>query len=226
MHRTLIFFIRLYEELFWTMLQLMRGIWHINRLPRPIVTIFGGTRAHQTSPYALQAHELAQLLGEHDISIITGGGPGIMQAATCGASHVVHKDNLIYSIGIMVRGLDRDWLEESPVMLSKENITVEYFFARKWLMVNYSVAFAVFPGGFGTLNELGEVLTLMQTKKLSGVPVILIGKKYWEPLITWFHDTVLKEGMISQQEFDLLFVTDDIYEALEYIKKRCEACGL
>lgn len=219
------FLLKVYLDLVRAFLQLMRGIWHISRLEHPMVTIFGGAKAQPVSPYAAQAHELARLLVAHDISIITGGGMGIMRAAACGASHVRSKKKLLVtSIGIMVQGIDPATDMHAVMMLNKEYMTVSYFFVRKWLMVNYSVAFAVFPGGFGTLDELGEVLTLMQTKKLAGVPIILIDVAYWTPLLDWIHHTMFTEGLVTQEDMDRIRVTDDVQEAVAFIKERCILC--
>lgn len=201
-------------------LQLMKGAWKINRLPGPFVSIFGGSKLSALSPYAVIAHELAGLLVKHDISVITGGGLGIMEAANCGAFHAESEKGKVRSIGITVQSLDNGMFN----FCAQDKIVVDDFFVRKRLMVNYSVAFAFFPGGFGTLDELGEVITLMQAKKIDGVPVVLIGKDYWGPLMAWFHDYALRQGLISAEDLAMIQITDDADEALHLLKERCMEC--
>ena len=202
--------------------QLVYGAWKISRLMHPIVTVFGGARLKQDSPYALQAHELAHKLIKQDISVITGGGPGIMRAASCGATHEVREYLRARSIGIAVEGLG-----EAPAQeCAQEYLVMSHFWARKWLMINYSVAFAVFPGGFGTVDEFAQVITLIQTKKLPGVPVVLIGTQYWQPFMDWAHNSALKEGLISEEDVNLIRVTDDIDQAFMLLKERCDVCNV
>lgn len=220
MAKSIFFYCAVYKSLIKTMFQLMKGIWKISRLPGPTVSIFGGSRLQGTSIYAPQAHDLAVLLVQHDISVLTGGGPGIMEAANCGAFHAETKKTTARSIGITVRGL-----EEVPFnFCAQEKIIVDYFFVRKWLLIYYSVAFAIFPGGFGTLDELGEVITLMQTKKIKGVPIVLIGKNYWQPFLNWLRDYALKEGLILEADLKMIQATDDIDEALRLLKEHCDVC--
>ncbi len=201
--------------------QMMYGAWKISRLADPIVTIFGGSRIDQHNKYARQAHELGHALIKDDISVITGGGPGIMRAASCGASHEMRKAIKARSIGISVQGLEG---EAASNDCDTDYFVMRQFFSRKWLMINYSVAFAVFPGGFGTLDELAEILTLIQTKKLSGSPVVLIGVNYWKPFVDWLHDTVLQQGLITQEELGLFKVTDDLDHARFLLKEHCKLC--
>ncbi len=145
--------------MFRVVFQLVYGFWRISKLEQPIVSIFGSARLAQDQIYFKQAHDLAQRFIAHDISVLAGGGPGIMEAVTCGA--VVHDGTgKGKSIGIGVRGLG-----EKRSLCVQEYFELDYFFARKWLLTQYSSAFIVFPGGFGTLDELAEVLTLIQTKK-------------------------------------------------------------
>lgn len=201
--------------------QLMYGIWKINQLTNPVVTIFGGARWHH-SPYQTQAHDLAALLIKHNISVITGGGPGIMEAANCGATQALKTTkSTAKSIGITVKGLE---LEDMVNSCAQEKLVVDTFWVRKWLMVRYSVAFAVFPGGFGTIDELGEVLTLMQTKQLAGVPIVLFGSMYWEPFLDWIKNYLLKNNIVSKEDVDLIKITDNIDEALLLLKEQCRVC--
>lgn len=190
--------------------QLIYGIWKIAKIPHPIVTIFGGSRFASTDPYAMEAHNFAKMLVKANISVITGGGPGIMEAANCALPPLGGKAK---SIGIGVRGLG-----EGPNKCVQEYFLLDYFFARKWLMTNYSQGFAVFPGGFGTLDELSEVLTLIQTKKLGRVPIVLIGSEYWELLMQWLNTQALDHKLILKEELELFKVTDDLHEALNILQ--------
>jgi uncharacterized protein (TIGR00730 family) len=214
------FYFKEYGSLLKSMGQLMKSIWVLRGLPQPAVTIFGGSRLQQSSPYAHLAHEVADKLVKNDISVITGGGPGIMEAANCGARHSVDGPCDIRSIGIAVKGLDN----ESLNIYAQRQLVVDHFWARKWLMVRYAVSFVIFPGGFGTIDEMAEVATLMQTKKLTGIPIVLMGKEYWEPFLQWLEMTVLKEGLISQADLDMIYVTDNVHEAVALIRERCLEC--
>jgi uncharacterized protein (TIGR00730 family) len=198
--------------------QLLYGVWKVGSLPHPIVTIFGSARMHHI-PYATQAHDLAQMLVEQGISVLTGGGPGIMQAAYTGIYE--SKAATGKSLGIGVSGLN-----EPPGSPTQNYIELDYFFARKWLLTNYSIAFVVFPGGFGTLDELMEVLTLIQTKKMPPVPIILVGTPYWQPLLAWLQDILLKEGTIDEKDLGLLIIIDDLKTISENIKNICSNCTL
>lgn len=211
----------LYLSLMRSIVQLLWGLWRINHLPGAVVSIFGGSKLKRTSAFSGIAHDLASLLIKHDISVITGGGSGIMESANCGATHAENSKSKARSIGITVKGLQ----EEPFNICAQEKIIVDYFFVRKWLMIYNSVAFAFFPGGFGTLDEFGEVVTLMQTKKLAGVPIVLIGKSYWEPYMQWLRDFPLKQGLITQNDLNLIQVTDDVDEALKILKEHCLICG-
>ena len=194
--------------------QLLYGAWRVSKLHKPIVSIFGGARLKQTDVYFHQAHELAQRLISENISVLTGGGPGIMEAVSCGA--IAAKNKHATSMGISVKDLG-----EGKNKCVQEYFELNYFFARKWLLTRYSVAFVVFPGGFGTMDELSEVLTLMQTKRLKRVPIVLIGTEYWEYFMKWITDEALKHGTISKDDLQLFIVTDDLFEAFCLIRDEC-----
>jgi uncharacterized protein (TIGR00730 family) len=215
-----LFYWNTYVSLMKSVMQLLWGLWKINHLPGPVVSIFGGSKLKRTSHFSGIAHDLAMLLIKHDISVITGGGSGIMESANCGATHAESEKSKARSIGITVKGLE----EEPFNICAQEKIIVDYFFVRKWLMIYNSVAFAFFPGGFGTLDEFGEVVTLMQTKKLGGVPIVLIGKSYWGPYVKWLQEFPLEQGLITQKDLDLIQVTDDVDEALRLLKEHCLVC--
>lgn len=141
-----------------------------------------------------------------------------MESVSCGAAAVSHKKTNARILGITVRGL------ESINKCADDYLVMDYFFARKWLMINYSTAFVVFPGGFGTLEELTETITLMKTKTLPGVPIVLINVDYWKLFYTWLTDVALKHGLISQEDLSLIRVTDDLNQALIWIQEYCKMC--
>ncbi len=198
-------------RVFW---QLMYGIWKVSMLPEPIVSIFGGARVKGDDTYFRQAHELAQKLVEGDISVLTGGGPGIMEAASCGA--IIPKTSKAKVMGIGVTDLG-----EKPNQCVQEYFELDYFFARKWLLTRYSQAFVVFPGGFGTLDEMAEVLTLIQTKKLQRVPIALIGTEYWKLFMRWLKEEALKHGTIDERDLALFTVTDDLEKVFCLVRDEC-----
>lgn len=206
-------FMQLFFHLFYTTFQMLYGAWRISKLKQPIVTIFGSSRIKQNTPYAQKAHELGQRFIDNDISILTGGGPGIMEAASC---HIISKGKA-KSIGIGVRGL-----EDKPNQCVSEYFELEYFFARKWLLTEYSAGFVIFPGGFGTLDEMAGVLTLIQTKKLKQVPVVLIGKEYWAPFVDWIQNEALVHGAVMKDELEFFYVTDDLDSAFCWVLGKCD----
>lgn len=205
----------LFGHLFYTTLQMLYGGWRITMLPQPIISIFGSSRLKKDTPYTLKAHELGKRFMENGVSILTGGGPGIMEAAVCGIE--VSSKNKGKSMAIGVRGLDEGWNR-----CAQNYFELEYFFARKWLLNQFSTGFVIFPGGFGTLDELAEVLTLIQTKSLKQVPVVLIGKEYWQPLVNWIMDEALEHGAVLKEELALFYVTDDLNEAYCWVLGKCD----
>ncbi len=220
MKKNIFFYLILYKNLLKSSLQMMQGIWKIGHLSGPVVTIFGGSHLQMKSPYAREAHDLASLLIQHNISVITGGGPGIMEAANCGATHAETQKTTARSIGITVLGLEQELFN----ICAQEKILVDYFFARKWLMIQYSDAFVFFPGGFGTLDEFGETITLIQTKKIAGVPIIFFGKDFWEPFTRWLELSILPQGLIAKGDLGHIKVTDNVDEAFKLLKMHCDIC--
>lgn len=194
-------------------ISLITGVWKISKLSKPVITIFGGSRMKQDDPYAQQARALGTLLADNGMSVITGGGPGIMEAANCGAYASSVRPSGIRSIGIEVEGLAKEGINRCADQI----LMVEQFGIRKWLLINYAGAFVVFPGGYGTLDELFEVTTLMETGFLDKAPIILFGKDYWQTIITWEAEA-LRMGLLLEKDRIALFLTDDINEAYEYIK--------
>ena len=174
------------------------------------ITIFGSARTDESDTYAKLAHTLSYNLAKNDINVITGGGDGIMQAANKGA----YKANSDRSIGL---GIDLPF-EQSMNPYTSKNLTFNYFFSRKYMMVKYSQACVIFPGGFGTLDEMFEVLTLTQTGKMNGFKVFLVGYEYWKYLIKFIEKSLYKESMINKEDLKLITLTDDIKHIEEEIK--------
>jgi len=196
--------------------QILYGFWRVSKLKSPIVSIFGSARLPQDQIYFKQAHDLAQRFVAHDISVLAGGGPGIMEAITCGA--IVHNSvSTAKSIGIGVTGLD-----EKRSLCVQEYFELDSFFARKWLLTQYSAAFIVFPGGFGTLDELAEVLTLIQTKRMGQVPVILVGEEFWGPFMQWVRQEALAHQLITEEDIALFRVTDNMEQAFCVVWDQCK----
>lgn len=175
----------------------------------PAVSVFGSARSKPDLPECDLAHRLGAALAGAGYAVITGGGPGVMAAANRGAAEV---GGLSVGLGIELPFEQRlnDWCEIG--------IDFRYFFARKTMFVKYAQAFVVLPGGFGTLDELFESLTLVQTRKVTRFPVVLMGTAYWRGLVDWLRDTVCAEGKISPEDLDLVHLTDDVSEAVAHIQ--------
>ena len=176
----------------------------LENLP-PAVSIFGSARVDESHPYYQKAMEISQKLSDKGFAIITGGGGGIMEAGNRGAKN---------SVGLNIK-LPH---EQKTNPYVKTELSFNYFFTRKVTFLKYSVATVIMPGGFGTLDELSEILTLVQTRKMSPIPVAFFGKSYYEPLMA-FYDNMLKEKMIEKEDLSLFIVTDDVDEIVSYIEK-------
>ena len=164
------------------------------------VTIFGSARLREGDRYYAQAEALARLLAEDGYTVITGGGPGLMEAGNKGA----------YEAGGRSIGLNVDLpFEQKPNPYQTDEVKFRYFFVRKVMLVKYSSAFVVFPGGFGTIDELFEALTLIQTKKILPFPVYLVGRSYWQGLLDWLQGTLLEHGTVREQDLKLFKVVDE-----------------
>lgn len=216
-------------SLFKTNIRLLWGMWRLTKLPHPAITVFGGSRVSLDSEIGLKAKDLSFKLVDAGFSIITGGGPGIMEAANFGAIEYLRecdmnsplcKSRKLVSAGIGLIKLNKE--KANPYV--QENIVMNYFFARKWLLVRYSVGFIVFPGGFGTLDELFEVVTLVQTHRMGKTPIILIDLHFWEPIVQWIQTRALAQGLIEQEDEKILQVVDTVQEAFDIIKKMCIGC--
>ncbi|MDB6121669.1 MAG: Cytokinin riboside 5-monophosphate phosphoribohydrolase [Pedosphaera sp.] len=174
----------------------------------PGVTIFGSARTSPTDPYYQATVTLAKGLAKHKLAVITGGGPGIMEAANRGATKVKGK-----SVGLNIE-LPH---EQAGNRYANIPINFHYFFSRKVCFVKYSIGFVFMPGGFGTLDEFFEVLTLVQTGRIPRFPLILFGREYWTGLLKWMRATLDKGGFISQGDLNLFTITDDPEEAIGII---------
>jgi uncharacterized protein (TIGR00730 family) len=192
---------RIHEEL----LAGFTGLSHVGKA----VSIFGSARTARDDPMYEKARETAAALGHAGFSIITGGGPGIMEAGNRGA-----RDAGVPSIGLDIE-LPHEQFENAFVDLS---LNFHYFFARKVMFVRYASAFVVFPGGFGTLDELFEAATLRQTGKIRHFPIVLFGSSYWAGLVDWLRDEVAGRGNISPADAQSLIVTDSVDEVLRIVQ--------
>lgn len=172
------------------------------------VTIFGSARTKHSHPYYKLAVKVSKMLCMKGYSVITGGGPGIMEACNKGA---FGDGN--HSIGLNIQLP----FEQVPNPYQNIQLTFRYFFVRKVMFVKYASGFIFFPGGFGTMDEVFESLTLIQTCKINPVPIVFVGKKYWKGLMRWMHDTMLADGYISPEDLDLFYQTDSAQEAVDYI---------
>lgn len=174
----------------------------------PAISVFGSARTEPGSSEYGQAVELGKRLAETGYAVITGGGPGIMEAANKGACEAGGT-----SVGL---GIELPF-EQGINQYVDLGVNFRYFFARKTMFVKYAEGFVAFPGGLGTLDELFESLTLVQTRKVTAFPIILVGTAYWEPLRNWLRDTLAAEKKISPADLDLVTITDDLDEVLSVI---------
>jgi len=174
----------------------------------PCVSVFGSARKHEESKYYELAVETAQKITQKGFGVITGGGPGIMEAANKGARKGKGK-----SVGVGISLPHEQGVNK--FVDGDYEINFHYFFARKVMFVKYAQGFIVFPGGFGTLDEFFEALTLIQTKKVTKFPVVLMGTEYWEGLVNWIKTTMVEKGTISAEDLDLFHLTDSSDEAVK-----------
>jgi uncharacterized protein (TIGR00730 family) len=192
------------------------GFEAVDRIDRPAVTIFGSARVPAGDPSYERARDVSRRFAEQGWAVVTGGGPGVMEAASRGA-----KEGGGLSIGF---NIELPHEQELNPWLDIQ-LTFRHFYARKTMFVKAAEGFVVFPGGFGTADELFEALTLIQTGKVLHFPVVLFDSDYWQELLTWVRNELLAEGMISPHDLDLLHVTDDPEDAvarvLECYERRC-----
>jgi len=177
---------------------------------RRAVSIFGSARTQPDDPYYQKAEILARLLAEKGFGVITGGGAGIMEAANKGSAEAGGQ-----SVGMNIRLP----LEQKPNPYANISIDYKYFFIRKVMFIKYAMAYVIMPGGFGTMDELFEAITLIQTKRIKCFPVILMGSEYWKGLFDWLKKTMLRDNKISPADMELLQIIDDPAEVVRHIQK-------
>ncbi|HSB04429.1 MAG TPA: TIGR00730 family Rossman fold protein [Thermodesulfobacteriota bacterium] len=177
----------------------------------PAVTIFGSTRVKPEDEVYQKAERIGQLLAENGFAVITGGGPGVMEAANKGAASSGGK-----SVGLNIELP----FEQKPNPYANITLKFRYFFVRKVMFVKYAVAYIILPGGFGTMDELLESVTLIQTRKIKPFPVILVGSNYWKGFLDWIKEVVLKEGKISPEDLEIFQIIDEPGEIVKAIRKK------
>jgi len=195
-------------RLFKIMGEFVEGIDSLHNLG-PAVSIFGSARTPSDHPYYKKCENLATLFAQNGYSIITGGGGGIMEAANKGAS-----TGGTGSVGLNITLP----FEQKPNPYASTQIEFKYFFVRKVMFLKYAQAFIIMPGGFGTLDELFETITLIQTRRIRRVPVILVGRDYWKGMVQWVKDQFIKEKMISQKDLSLFHLLDDPAKIVQVVK--------
>lgn len=178
------------------------------------VSIFGSARTREDEPMYAAARETGRLLGAAGFDIITGGGPGIMEAANRGA-----HDAGAVSVGCNIELP----FEQMPNPYLTKSLTFKYFMVRKTMFIKYSNAYIIFPGGFGTMDELFEALTLIQTRKIRNFPVVMFGSQYWRGMLQWLTSAMLNEKMINPEDLSLIHLTDSPNDAVDFIIKTCYA---
>ncbi len=202
-------------KIFQIMAEFVEGFERLAQI-RPSVSIFGSARFAPEHPYYKLAEEIARLLSDAGFSVVSGGGPGIMEAANKGA--FAGKSP---SVGLNI-ALP---LEQSANTYQNISLTFRHFFARKVMFVKYAMAYVVLPGGYGTLDELIEILTLIQTGKSRRIPVILVHPPFWQGMIAWFRSTLLKEGTLDESDLNLFIMLDKPEDVVDAIFKYYEYRG-
>jgi uncharacterized protein (TIGR00730 family) len=197
-------------RVFRIMAELVEGFEALNGVG-PAVTIFGSARLPPGSPYFNKCLKVAERLAQDGFTIISGGGPGIMEAANKGAQNA-HGVSVGLNIELPT--------EQAPNQYQDIRVEFRYFFVRKLMFVKYAVGYVIFPGGFGTMDELFEALTLIQTKKIRSFPVVLVGRDYWEGLFDWIRKTMLPANSISPEDLELMHLVDEPEEVCAIINKR------
>ncbi len=193
--------------------EFVNGFEHMGNLG-PCISIFGSARTKDDNPNYILGTEIAKKLALKGYGIITGGGPGIMEAANKGA-----KDANVISVGL---NIELPFEQPNQFIDTSHNLKFQYFFVRKVMFVKYAQAFVVLPGGIGTLDELFEALTLVQTKKIKKIPIILVDTKFWGGLIDWMKKTLVNESMINIEDLDYIHLvdrSDEVVEKIDYFYK-------
>lgn len=195
--------------IFKIMAEFVEGFERLSKIG-PCVTVFGSARTKETQEYYQLAENIAYKLTKNGYGIVTGGGPGIMEAGNRGA----HRGKGT-SVGLNIELPFEQ--HDNPYIDSDKSLDFDYFFVRKVMFVKYSQGFVVMPGGFGTLDELFEAITLIQTRKIGKFPIVLVGTKYWQGLVDWIKNNLLAEGNISKSDLDLFSIVDTADEVVEVI---------
>jgi uncharacterized protein (TIGR00730 family) len=188
--------------------EVIKGFRALHFLP-PCVTVFGSARFGEDHPHYQLARQVGAGLAQAGFTVMTGGGPGIMEAANRGA-----REASGLSVGCNIT-LPH---EQAPNPYLDRFVEFRYFFVRKVMLVKYSYAFVVLPGGFGTMDELFEAATLIQTKKIEDFPLVLMGVEFWQPLLAFLRDTMVSHGTIAAEDLDRILVTDDVDAAVDYVR--------
>ncbi len=205
-------------RVFRIMAEFVEGFDELSRLG-PAVSVFGSAKATPEDAYYARAVNVGRLLAENGFAVVTGGGPGIMGAANKGA-----KEAGGASVGLNI--LLPEEQRANPYVTKL--LSFRYFFVRKLMFSKHSVGFVIFPGGFGTMDEMFESLTLVQTRRIgkSSFPICLFGSEFWAPLRGWLRETLLARGYVAAEDLELFFVTDDEEEAVEFIKAKYDRSTL
>lgn len=202
-------------KIFQIMAEFVEGFERLAQI-KPSVSIFGSARTPVDHPYYKLTEDIARALSDAGFSVVSGGGPGIMEAANKGA-----YSGKSPSIGLNIQLP----FEQSGNPYQDISLSFRHFFSRKVMFVKYAAAYVVMPGGFGTLDELAEILTLVQTKKTRKIPIILVHRPFWEGLLGWFGDTLVTEKMIDPDDMNLMKIIDSPKEIVEAIFDHYEQCG-
>ncbi len=198
-------------QIFKIMAEFVDGFEKLSKIG-PCVSIFGSARTKPDHEYYKLAEDIAYKLTKEGYGIITGGGPGIMEAANKGAKTAGGK-----SVGL---NIELPFEQSSnPYIDPDKLITFDYFFVRKLMFIKYAQGFVVLPGGFGTMDELFEALTLIQTKKIAKFPIVLVGREYWAGLFDWIQKTLITEKMVDEKDLKLIFLADDAEHAVNHINE-------
>jgi hypothetical protein len=195
-------------RVFRIMSEVVDGIETLSKLPSA-VTFFGSARSKPEDKYYILAKQLASELVGHGFAIITGGGPGIMEAANRGA---IEAGGISVGVNIELP------FEQKPNPYTNVQLTFRYFFVRKVMFIKYAIGYVIFPGGYGTLDELFEALTLIQTDKIRPFPVVLFGSEYWSGMIDWLNKSMIENKMIKPEDMSIFTVTDSIPEVVRILR--------
>jgi hypothetical protein len=193
--------------------EFLAGFQKVQEIDRPAVSIFGSARVHEGSPVYDRARETAALFARAGLAVVTGGGPGVMEAANRGCQEAGGL-----SVGFNIQ-LPH---EQGTNPYCDLSLTFKHFYARKTMFVKAAEGFVIFPGGFGTLDELFESLTLIQTGKIGMFPVVLFDRAYWAPMLDWIRTTMLEAGLVAPADLELLHATDDPAETVDHVVSRYE----